>query len=353
MLNIIDYFNNVYTLIISLTGLIAFASLIVGGFAFITSTGDPEKLAKARKQILAAFLGILILLSSFFILRSINPELVKLEMPSLSPIPETPLGQPSSQTLIPDILSRIEKIADQVKLFSERIESASQNIKELSDKCNCDTAQSLCVCDGGQDESTCRPLRVYSENNTQPCPDGLKIKESQKNIVAWRDEIVYYKNRAIAEEKDLVLEVDELRELSSYYSAALAIETNEQAKEDFNEQIDRLAEEMRFKSDLASMLTSLAEEINEITPHISDISKLPDRCLLNMGDNCEANCRGECHDLLAGCEPETPNEGNPCPMEDIEDQLRNIQNLQSSIDSIADQIFNKIEEIINFKTIII
>lgn len=353
MPDIIDYFNTVYTLIISFSGIIAFASLLIGGFILITSAGDPEKLDKAKKQILAAFVGILILLSSFFILKTINPELVKLNIPLLDIIPKTPLDESSSKTLAPDILSRIKKIADQVKLFSERIEGTSKDIKELSDRCDCSTTQSLCACDGGEEESSCRPLRAYSENNTQPCPDGPKIKEKQKNIIAWGDEIVYYKNRAIAEEKDLILEIDELTKLSSYYSNVLAIETNEQAKEHLNTQIDRLSEEIRLKGDLASLLTSLTEEINKITPHISDISKLPDECLSNVGDKCEANCRGQCHDLLTGCEPETPSEGNPCPMEDIEGQLRNIQDLRPSIDSMANQILNKIEEIINFKTIII
>ena len=81
-----DAVQNLYTYIISIAGVIALIALITAGILYLTSSGEPEKLSRARKQILAAFLGIVILFSSYLILRTINPELVGFKMPKLKDI---------------------------------------------------------------------------------------------------------------------------------------------------------------------------------------------------------------------------------------------------------------------------
>ena len=43
--------------LIQLAGLIAFAFVIIGGFQFMTSAGEPDKASKARKTIISALIG--------------------------------------------------------------------------------------------------------------------------------------------------------------------------------------------------------------------------------------------------------------------------------------------------------
>lgn len=348
-----EYFSNVYNIIISISGMIALIGLIAGGIMLVTSAGNPEKLTKAKKQIMATFLGVFLLLASYFLLKMINPNLVDFEIAVLDPIPETPLDVQPTETFVPDLLGKIRETADQVKLINERIETTANDIVDMTNECDCSEAQSLCACDGGDESSRCQPLRVYSENNAQPCPDGSKIKESQKNIIAWKEEIVYYRNRAVEEEKDMRLDLEEINELSVFYSVALESATDPRAIEELNGILDRLARETFLKETLALQLKFLVENIDRIVPPVLEIAQLPSECLTNVKDRCEANCRGECMDELNGCQPEDPSGGNPCPTEDIESRLSDIRTLRPPIDSFSDEIINVIEEIIRFKTITI
>jgi len=92
----VEYF---YRWGIALGGLAAFIALIWAGFQYLTSAGDPAKIKDAKDRITAAISGLVLLLASFLILNTINPELTTLEAPvikppsdTLEPIPpETPL----------------------------------------------------------------------------------------------------------------------------------------------------------------------------------------------------------------------------------------------------------------------
>jgi len=79
------YVNYIFTLAISLAGLIAFGSLIYGGVRYLTSVGSPTALSDAREQIFAGILGLIILLCSYLILSTINPQLVTMQ-PTLTPL---------------------------------------------------------------------------------------------------------------------------------------------------------------------------------------------------------------------------------------------------------------------------
>lgn len=69
---------------IILGGLVAFIALVLAGFQYLTSVGDPAKMADARNRILSAVAGLVLLLSSFIILNVLNPELTVLRIPNLT-----------------------------------------------------------------------------------------------------------------------------------------------------------------------------------------------------------------------------------------------------------------------------
>lgn len=77
-----DYVNYIYYFFFAIIGIIVLGALIYNGIIYLTSVGSPDKLMSAKKGIVAAFLGAIILFSSWFVFRSINPQLVVLEAPA-------------------------------------------------------------------------------------------------------------------------------------------------------------------------------------------------------------------------------------------------------------------------------
>jgi len=78
-----DFVKYVFTLFISIAGLLAFGALIYGGFRYLTSAGDPSKMGDGKDQVMAGLFGLIILLSSYLILNTIDPRFVMTETPNL------------------------------------------------------------------------------------------------------------------------------------------------------------------------------------------------------------------------------------------------------------------------------
>lgn len=66
---------------IALGGVAAFYTLIIAGFQYLTSTGQPGVMKEAREKIISAILGLILLLSSWLILTTINPRLTGYQPP--------------------------------------------------------------------------------------------------------------------------------------------------------------------------------------------------------------------------------------------------------------------------------
>jgi hypothetical protein len=73
---LINYF---FRFAVAISGILAFAMLIYGGFLYLTSAGNPPAQKEARERITSAVLGILILLSSVLLLQVINPDVLTLK----------------------------------------------------------------------------------------------------------------------------------------------------------------------------------------------------------------------------------------------------------------------------------
>ncbi|OGD64245.1 hypothetical protein A2584_00145, partial [Candidatus Beckwithbacteria bacterium RIFOXYD1_FULL_50_11] len=63
---------NLLRLIIPLAGVAAFVVLIVGGFQYLTSAGDPKQTQKAQSIITGAIIGIAATVGVWFIFRLLN-----------------------------------------------------------------------------------------------------------------------------------------------------------------------------------------------------------------------------------------------------------------------------------------
>jgi len=91
---------------VTIGGLVAFLALVMAGFQYMTSAGDPSKMKEATERIKSAILGLVLLLGSYLVLNLINPELTTLRMPSLE-TPTSTLGGIVEEP--PDITKPCEK----------------------------------------------------------------------------------------------------------------------------------------------------------------------------------------------------------------------------------------------------
>jgi len=83
------YINAFYTWGLSIVGVIAVLMLMAAGLIWLTSGGDSGRIGNAKKMIEGVFLGSLLLVGSWFLLNTINPNLTQLpalEMATISKI---------------------------------------------------------------------------------------------------------------------------------------------------------------------------------------------------------------------------------------------------------------------------
>jgi hypothetical protein len=66
--NLSCLFQNVVKYALGFAGIVLFVMLLVGGFKFITSGGDPKAVEGAKKTLTYAIAGLIIILISFLIL---------------------------------------------------------------------------------------------------------------------------------------------------------------------------------------------------------------------------------------------------------------------------------------------
>jgi len=77
------YINYIYRISIVFGVILALFSFVLGAFLYLTSAGNIGKQIEARERIWGAIAGLVLLLSSVFILRTIRPEFGRLRLASL------------------------------------------------------------------------------------------------------------------------------------------------------------------------------------------------------------------------------------------------------------------------------
>jgi len=181
-------------------GILALAGLIYGGILYLISTGKPDRMVLAKNQISAAFFGLLILLSSYLILKTLSPQFINLKIPTLQQVqipvkPDVPLPKITAINSSIDVempfariiekifeayisdypkpedketprMTRIKDIAETTKEITGKLLSQSEDLKNAADKCNCEILRPDPPCNhyGCQD---CPPQYCTSD----PCRD--------------------------------------------------------------------------------------------------------------------------------------------------------------------------------------
>lgn len=80
-----EYVKYIFNFAVGIGCLIAFAALVYGGILYLTSAGSPSVMGDAKNQIFSAILGLAILLFSYVILVTINPQLTIIKIEKIEP----------------------------------------------------------------------------------------------------------------------------------------------------------------------------------------------------------------------------------------------------------------------------
>ncbi len=88
--NIGDYVRGIFKFGLIAIGLIAFGAIVVGAIQYTISAGNESQTKEGRDRILHGIYGVILLLLSFLILNTINPDIVSLREPTA---PTTTVGK--------------------------------------------------------------------------------------------------------------------------------------------------------------------------------------------------------------------------------------------------------------------
>ncbi len=84
-----QYLNAIYNFGIGAGAFLAVVMIMWGGFLYITSSGIASQAEKGKQAIQMAFLGLILLFTSFVMLQTINPALLTLKFPKIDVIKST------------------------------------------------------------------------------------------------------------------------------------------------------------------------------------------------------------------------------------------------------------------------
>jgi len=142
-----DYFKTIYIWALSIGGVVALALVIVGGFMYMTSAGSPDRVKNAKQRISHALLGLFFLLISYTLLYTINPDLVRLQLPKTYMIRQVSLGTnlckdlPESTKVAP-VSGRSSSVEVPKAGFNIPVNQQFANRNELDKKINASQAVS-------------------------------------------------------------------------------------------------------------------------------------------------------------------------------------------------------------------
>ena len=80
------YVNSFYQFALMIGGLLAFGAIVFGGVKYMASAGNPSSQSEAKEWIESALLGLLLLVGAYLILNTVNPNLTRLDLPTLQPV---------------------------------------------------------------------------------------------------------------------------------------------------------------------------------------------------------------------------------------------------------------------------
>ena len=80
------FISNFYQYALIIGGVLAFGAIVYGGILHGVSGGNPARQTEGRQWVRSALWGLLLLAGAYVILYTVNPSLVNLGLPGLTPL---------------------------------------------------------------------------------------------------------------------------------------------------------------------------------------------------------------------------------------------------------------------------
>lgn len=210
------YIKYIFNLVIITAGVLTLLVLIIGGVRYLTSRGSPTIKHDALNQIANSFFASIILLSSYLILYTINPEFVFFKFPEIketttseiSPIPlaerpyvfkEIPIGYFIDKTFEKERLNKIEELSNKIRIETEKLLEIGKELKILMEKCKCNQTNPNCqICIYGE-SCPC----TFCEGDPCPLPIRNQI-EGKKEEISKKIEEINKLKKDLEEQKNIL-----------------------------------------------------------------------------------------------------------------------------------------------------
>lgn len=75
-----EYIKAIYNYLLAIVGLLAAIVLMISGIVWLTAAGNTERISQAKNWMMGSFTGLILALSSFLLLKLINPNLVNFQI---------------------------------------------------------------------------------------------------------------------------------------------------------------------------------------------------------------------------------------------------------------------------------
>jgi hypothetical protein len=193
---------------ITIGGVVTFFSLVLGGFKYLTSMGNPTLMAEAKNQIQSAIFGLILLLSSWLILNTINPDLTSFKSNPLdfSQVPDVVYrdlaeytGPPCDMVLVYDttdfagtIVGALTDDDDKLNVGSDTPPASVRAIRwsESSEGTNCETncrrcSRDRCGSASGNPDCMWYNSACFTDCKEAACGCSVRLFAGEKKDLGW------------------------------------------------------------------------------------------------------------------------------------------------------------------------
>jgi hypothetical protein len=306
------YAQYIFNFALATIGIFAFFSLVLAGFQYLTSAGDPETRKKAKERIKSTFFAILILAFTYIILTLFRREWGQIATISPQPVGSPPVVTPWRRPSY-DPLLHVHTTANNMNSVAEEIKQLATNFINSLKDCKCENTKTSCA-------FTNYPYCEFVKCLGDPCGNRQTIDEIQVKLRIKIEQLLFYYR---------VLE-DAVREdhLTPDLWGPLEIRSRDIIEGRLN-QLRRLVENLR-------------DPVNQLRPLITEFTALSNQC--EAQGKCQGDCVLQVQTNFSKCLPSPehctaidPNQPL-CPVNDAESRNTQLTNLINQIQDILGQI---------------
>lgn len=179
--NPIKVISNIYGLSIGIAGVLAVAMITWAGFQYATTEAITGK-SDAKEHWEGALWGLAILLGSYILLRTINADLVNIDLSLGDPLTGSKLSANANRSVLEDVERQSSSAIAESQAAQQRFQDAQNKLKSLA------TLQAQ--------KDAWEKERAAIDPNTSATGDGLRLAELNKQIADANETINAAKKEA-------------------------------------------------------------------------------------------------------------------------------------------------------------